>query len=105
MKYALITGASRGIGKAAAEKLADDGFYILINYRSNKAEALNTLNSIIEIGGKAELMQFDISNQEETENALEKWFENNHPKNEGRYFPDNFLYLKVGNLIIGRKWD
>ena len=80
MKYALITGASRGIGKAAAVKLADDGFCVLINYRSNKLEALNTLNSIIENGGKAELMQFDISNQEETESVLEKWFEKNSEK-------------------------
>ncbi len=43
MKYALVTGGSRGIGKAICIELAKDGFYVLINYRSNTTEAQNTL--------------------------------------------------------------
>ena len=46
MKYALITGGTRGIGKAISIKLAQDGFFVLINYRSNTEEANNTLNQI-----------------------------------------------------------
>ena len=43
MKIALVTGASRGIGRACSLKLAEMGYYIIINYQSNEAEALNTL--------------------------------------------------------------
>ena len=91
MKYALITGASRGIGRAAGIKLANDGFFVLINYRSNKKEALETLRLIQQNGGKAELMPFDISNQEETETELDKWFEKN---------PEKYIEVLVNNAGI-----
>jgi len=80
MKYALVTGGSRGIGKAISIKLAYDGFYVLINFKTNKEEASNTLSQIIENGGKGELLQFDVSNPQEIENVLNKWHENNEEK-------------------------
>ena len=43
MKYALITGASRGLGKAVAIRLAKDGLAVIINYQSNKEAAEDTL--------------------------------------------------------------
>ena len=54
--YALVTGGSRGIGKAISIKLAKDGYYVLINYNSNKAEAQKTLDIIKANGGDGELM-------------------------------------------------
>ena len=73
MKYALITGGSRGIGRAISLKLAEMGYYVLINFLSNIKEAENTLGLIKETGGSGELMQFDVSKQEEVEKVLEAW--------------------------------
>ena len=52
MKYALITGASRGLGKAIALRLAKDGFTVIINYQSNKEAAEDTLKQVQEAGGR-----------------------------------------------------
>jgi len=73
MKYALVTGGSRGIGRAICLKLTEMGYYILINFRSNITEAENTLRMIEAVGGSGELCQFDVSKQEEVEMALENW--------------------------------
>ncbi|MEN8119805.1 MAG: 3-oxoacyl-ACP reductase FabG [Bacteroidota bacterium] len=80
MKYALVTGGSRGIGKAISIKLAKDGFYVLINYRTNTKEATDTLNEIKSNGGKGELMQFDVSDPKDIEKNLGSWVENNNDK-------------------------
>lgn len=80
MKYALVTGASRGIGKAIAVKLAAEGMYVLINYRSNHDEATATLNAIKQDGGAGELLPFDVSNPEVIKNVLGGWLENNADK-------------------------
>jgi 3-oxoacyl-[acyl-carrier protein] reductase len=73
MKYALITGGSRGIGRAIAIKLAQDGFCVLINYQSNVSAAEETKNIIEAAGGKAELLPFDVANVSEVEKALSDW--------------------------------
>jgi 3-oxoacyl-[acyl-carrier protein] reductase len=62
-KKALITGASRGIGRAVAVRLAADGFHVIINYRSNDAEAQKTLDEIVANGGSAELCRFDVADR------------------------------------------
>jgi len=46
MRYALVTGGSRGIGRAVCIKLASMGYYVLINYKSNEREAIQTLSII-----------------------------------------------------------
>jgi aspartyl/glutamyl-tRNA(Asn/Gln) amidotransferase C subunit len=69
MRYALVTGGSRGIGKAISVKLAKMGYYIIVNYNSNKTEAENTLSLISENSGKGEIMQFDVSDIEATAHA------------------------------------
>lgn len=91
MKYALVTGGSRGIGKAICKELAIDGFYVLINYRSNKQEAQNTLNEIIENGGHGELLPFDVSNSDDIKSNIQKWTEAN---------PDITISVLVNNAGI-----
>ena len=57
----LVTGASKGIGKAIAITLAKQGFNIITHYNSDEAGALETKQEIEKQGGSAELMKFDIS--------------------------------------------
>ena len=73
MKYALVTGASRGIGRAICLRLAQMGYYILINYLSNQKEAEKTLLMIEEEGVGGELLPFDVANHEEVTAALTNW--------------------------------
>ena len=91
MKNALVTGGSRGIGRAVGVKLAGMGFHVLINYHTNQAEAEKTLEMIRKNGGQGELMQFDVSKQEEVETALGTW-QSNH---EGSY-----IHVLVNNAGI-----
>lgn len=63
---ALVTGGSRGIGRAIAERLAKEGHYVIINYRSNREEAEKTLQGILERGGEGEIDAFDVSKGRET---------------------------------------
>lgn len=73
MKYALVTGGSRGIGRAVCLKLAEMGYNLIINYNSNKEEAEITLQKVREIGTDGQLLQFDVANAQETVAALEAW--------------------------------
>ena len=91
MKYALVTGGSRGIGRAICLKISELGYHVIINYRSNTAEAENTLQTVIGNGGSAELMQFDVSKADEVEKCLEKWKEDH---------PDNYIEVLVNNAGI-----
>jgi 3-oxoacyl-[acyl-carrier protein] reductase len=80
MKYALVTGGSRGIGRAICCKLAEMGFYILVNYNSSPEEAEITLNLVKEKGSNGEILKFDVSNQEQVERSLGEW----QSRNEGK---------------------
>ena len=71
--YALITGASRGIGRAIAERLAKEGYTVIINYHSNTGAAEETKSAIEAAGGKAELLPFDVSDGKAIEAALSAW--------------------------------
>lgn len=93
MKYALVTGGSRGIGRAASIKLAQMGYNVIINYVSNSAKAEETLELIRQEGQDGELLKFDVSNREETHNALRQWQESH---------PDEFIEVVINNAGIRR---
>ena len=79
MKCALITGGSRGIGRAICEKLAEDSeYYLLINYHSNETAARETLNSVKEKGGKGEIIKFNVADADDVRISLDSWFSNNN---------------------------
>lgn len=78
-KYALITGAGRGIGRAIAIKLASQGYSVIINYVANAEAARNTLHEIIGNGGQAELLPFDVRDGKSVSEALSLW-KGNHKK-------------------------
>ena len=69
-KVALITGASRGIGRAIALKLAEDGFDIMINYAGNETKALEIKAECEAVGVSAEIFQANIGNKEEVEGLV-----------------------------------
>lgn len=93
MKYALVTGGSRGIGRAVCIKLAKAGLPVIINYRANEAAANVTLEAIKADGGMAELLRFDVSNKEQIERSLDFW-EAEHP--------DDYISVLINNAGIRR---
>ena len=90
MKYALVTGGSRGIGRACVQKLYSMGYEVLINYVSNEAAAQETLSSI---DGHGELLKFDVADAEAVESCLKAWQEAH---------PDEYVEVLVNNAGIRR---
>lgn len=91
MKCALVTGGSRGIGRAICIKLADLGYYVLVNYKGNEVEAEKTLAAIKEKNGQGELMQFDVSDKDKVREVLGGWIEKN---------TENYIEVLVNNAGI-----
>lgn len=91
MKYALVTGGSRGIGAAICRRLARQGLGIIVNYRQNEEAALAVAHEINCDGGHAELLRFDVSSEESVDAALERW-EDAHP--------DDLITVLVNNAGI-----
>ena len=79
MKCALVTGGSRGIGRAICLHLAAAGYYILINFKSNLEEAERTLSAVKETGNGS-LLPFDVADKTSIKQSLEKWMEDNTDK-------------------------
>jgi 3-oxoacyl-[acyl-carrier protein] reductase len=75
MKCALVTGGSRGIGRAICIRLGSLGYHVLINFRSNLAEAEQTLTVIKLSNGTGELLPFDVSNKKDIMDSLGLWME------------------------------
>lgn len=90
-KYALITGASRGLGRAIALRLSQEGYVAIINYQSNTEAAEDTLKQIQENGGEGELLPFDVADPQAVELALEKWSASH---------PDDYISVLVNNAGI-----
>ncbi len=93
MKFALVTGGSRGIGRAVSLRLAKAGYTVIINYQSNEQAAQETLQAIQSQGWQAELLRFDVSNPESVQNALESW-QTAHP--------EDYIDVLVNNAGIRR---
>jgi 3-oxoacyl-[acyl-carrier protein] reductase len=72
-KYALVTGGSRGIGRAVCIRLAEMGYHILINYKGNKEAAEETANLVREKNVEAEIICFDVANREQVKQVLGGW--------------------------------
>ena len=92
MKYALITGASRGIGRAVALSLAEQ-YSIIINYHSNSECAQEVKQLIEEKGGHAELLPFDVADPKAIEAAIDSW---------EAVHPDEFISVLVNNAGMRR---
>jgi len=71
-KIAIVTGASRGIGRAVAKRLAEDGFGVVVNYLSNASEAEQVVIEIQSIGGNAIAVKGDVANQADVERLFEE---------------------------------
>lgn len=93
MKYALVTGGSRGIGRAVCLKLAEMGYHVIINYVNNQSEAKKTLELVRETGQDGEIMMFDVSNSGQVRKAIEAW-QDAHP--------DHYIEVLVNNAGIRR---
>ncbi len=92
-KYALVTGGSRGIGRAVCIKLARMGYDVLINYASNVGEAQKTLELVRRENRNGEILMFDVSKREQVTKAIESW-ENAHP--------EEYIEVLVNNAGIRR---
>lgn len=108
MKYALVTGGSRGIGRAICISLAEMGFHVLVNYNNNTEEAGKTMNMVIEKGGTASLLPFDVSDPGKVRAALESWQSAN--EDEGAYISVlvNNAGIRKDNLMVwmeGEEWS
>ena len=71
-RVALVTGASRGIGRAIALGLGQAGAYVVVNYRGNQEFAQESLAAIIAQGGRGELSRFDIAAEGQVDEAVKK---------------------------------
>lgn len=93
MQYALVTGGSRGIGRAVSIKLAQLGYHIIINYVSRTDAAQETLQAVRQAGSDGEMLQFDVANADQVRAALEGWMDAH---------PDEYISVVVNNAGIRR---
>ena len=93
MKYALVTGGSRGIGRAVCIRLARMGYHVLVNYANRTDEAETTLELIRQTGQGGVLLGFDVSDGKQARAALEGW-QDAHP--------DEYIEVLVNNAGIRR---
>lgn len=98
MKYALVTGGSRGLGRAICYKLAQMGIPVIVNYQSNSSAALEVCEAIRSNGGSASMLQFNVGNEDEVNAALDAW-EAEHPDDYIAYLVNN-AGIRKDNLMF-----
>ncbi|HNZ65185.1 MAG TPA: 3-oxoacyl-ACP reductase FabG [Smithella sp.] len=69
-KTAIITGASRGIGRATAVEMAKAGYFIIVNFKTNETAAAETLNLVRAAGGDGEILKFDVADNTQARDAV-----------------------------------
>jgi 3-oxoacyl-[acyl-carrier protein] reductase len=103
-QIALVTGASRGIGRAIALRLSRAGAYIVVNYHGNQAAAEESLGAIVAQGGQGELSRFDVSD----ENLLDTTVKNLVDRHKKIDILVNNAGVAIDNLLMRTKqvdWD
>ncbi|MFA6859682.1 MAG: 3-oxoacyl-ACP reductase FabG [Bacteroidales bacterium] len=103
MKNALVTGGSRGIGRAICVELSRRGYHILVNYVSNDDAAEETLDLIRKAGSTGELMKFDVSDPIVTAKALGDW-QKAHPEEYIEVLVNN-AGIRKDNLLLWMETD
>jgi 3-oxoacyl-[acyl-carrier protein] reductase len=101
MKYALVTGGGRGIGRAVSINLASTGHYVVINYKNNEEEAQKTLSMVQHAGSDGELLKFNVADREETDRVLQGWLEKNEDKKITVLV--NNAGIRIDNLLMWMK--
>ncbi len=91
MNWTLVTGGSRGIGRAICLRMAAAGYGVIINYKGNEAKAAETLSMIKETGGEAILLPFDVAKRDQVEEVLGGWIDAH---------PDDKIEVLVNNAGI-----
>lgn len=90
-RYALVTGGSRGIGRAVCVALAREGYYVLINYSRGAAAAEETLAEVRQAGGDGETLGFDVSDGEAVSRVLGEWM---------KVHPSEYISCLVNNAGV-----
>lgn len=90
-RYALVTGGSRGIGRAVCVALAREGYYVLINYSRGAAAAEETLAAVRQAGGDGETLGFDVSDGEAVSRVLGEWM---------KVHPSEYISCLVNNAGV-----
>ena len=105
-KYALVTGGSRGIGRAICVKLAEAGYNILINYKGNTEAAQQTAALVQAAGTTAEILCFDVADREEVRKVLGGWMEA-HKENKIEVLVNNAGIRNDGlmAMMADEQWD
>ena len=106
MKYSLVTGGSRGLGRAICIRLSQMGIPVLINYQSNQQAAEEVRDIILAQGGQASLIKFNVADEAEVTAALEGG-EKEHPDDYIAILVNN-AGIREDNLMIfmqNEQWD
>lgn len=104
IKYALVTGASRGIGAACAVAIAEMGYHVVINFRTGRESAEEVQAQIVKNGHQASLLQFNVADREEVKTVLGHWMK------EDRHFEVlvNNAGVRMDNSLVwmeDEEWD
>ena len=102
-QVALVTGGSRGIGKAVCLMLAKEGAFVYVNYSSNEQKALDVVKEIKDAGGDAKALGFRVQEKQEVENAINQIKEEKGKidiENVGRLNKDALSFTSADELSV-----